>query len=68
MPDGGMLEIRTATFGRAGFGLMSVALIVRRFGGWVDVESDRTGTSIHLHFRHLSHPNAEVLIQLRRFT
>ena len=36
--------------GRVGFGLTSVALIVRRFGGWVDVESDRTGTSIHLHF------------------
>ena len=88
MPDGGLLEIRTATLtrrsdgvsyirvtvtdtgpgmpddvrdrafepfvstrdGRVGFGLTSVALIVRRFGGWVDVESDRTGTSIHLHF------------------
>lgn len=40
--------------GRAGFGLTSVALIVRRFGGWVDIESDSTGTSIHLHFPALS--------------
>ena len=92
MPDGGLLEIRTATLtrrsdgasyiritvtdtgpgmsddvrdrafepfvstreGRAGFGLTSVALIVRRFGGWVDIESDRTGTNIHLHFPALS--------------
>ena len=45
---------RTTRDGRAGFGLRSVALIVRRFGGSVDVESDRTGTSIHLHFPALS--------------
>jgi len=35
--------------GHSGFGLTSVAMIVRRFRGWVDIESDTTGTSVHIH-------------------
>ena len=92
MPDGGLLEIQTASVtrrsdgvhcirvtvtdsgpgmtedvrarafepfistreGHPGFGLTSVALIVRRFGGWVDIESDTTGTSVHIHLPALS--------------
>jgi len=92
MPDGGLLEIQTASVtrrsdgvpyirvtvtdsgpgmpedvrarafepfistreGRSGFGLTSVALIVRRFRGWVDIESDTTGTSVHIHLPALS--------------
>jgi signal transduction histidine kinase len=40
--------------GRPGFGLTSVSLIVRRFRGWVDIESDTTGTSVHIHLPALS--------------
>ena len=40
--------------GHSGFGLTSVALIVRRFRGWVDIESDTTGTSVHIHLPALS--------------
>jgi two-component system, cell cycle sensor histidine kinase and response regulator CckA len=40
--------------GHLGFGLTSVALIVRRFSGWVDIESDTTGTSVHIHLPALS--------------
>jgi two-component system, cell cycle sensor histidine kinase and response regulator CckA len=40
--------------GRPGFGLTSVALIVRRFRGWVDIESDTAGTSVHIHLPALS--------------
>jgi two-component system, cell cycle sensor histidine kinase and response regulator CckA len=92
MPDGGLLEIQTASVtrrsdgvhyirvtvtdsgpgmtedvrarafepfistreGHPGFGLTSVALIVRRFNGWVDIESDTTGTSVHIHLPALS--------------
>jgi len=92
MPDGGLLEIQTASVtrrsdgvpyirvtvtdsgpgmpedvrarafdpfvstreGRPGFGLTSVALIVRLFRGWVDIESDTSGTSVHIHLSALS--------------
>jgi two-component system, cell cycle sensor histidine kinase and response regulator CckA len=55
-------DVRTHAFepftstreGRAGFGLTSVALIVRRFRGWVDIDSDTTGTSVHIHLPALS--------------
>jgi two-component system cell cycle sensor histidine kinase/response regulator CckA len=40
--------------GGSGFGLTSVALIVRRFRGWIDIESDTTGTSVHIHLPALS--------------
>lgn len=39
---------------RAGLGLTSVALIVRRFRGLLDIESDRTGTRIHIYLPALS--------------
>jgi signal transduction histidine kinase len=35
--------------GAAGLGLTSVAMIVRSFQGWLHIESDHTGTRIHLH-------------------
>ena len=40
--------------GHAGLGLTSVAMIVRRFRGWIDIESDSTGTSVHIHLPALS--------------
>jgi signal transduction histidine kinase len=40
--------------GHAGLGLTSVAMIVRRFRGWVDIESDSAGTSVHIHLPALS--------------
>lgn len=40
--------------GHAGLGLTSVAMIVRRFRGWVDIESDSTGTRVHIHLPALS--------------
>jgi two-component system, cell cycle sensor histidine kinase and response regulator CckA len=40
--------------GQAGLGLTSVAMIVRRFRGWVDIESDGTGTRVHIHLPALS--------------
>jgi len=40
--------------GRTGFGLTSVALIIRRFRGWIDIESDTSGTSVHIHLPALS--------------
>jgi two-component system cell cycle sensor histidine kinase/response regulator CckA len=43
--------------GRSGFGLTSVALIVRLFHGWVDIESDTSGTSVHIHLPALSAAN-----------
>jgi two-component system, cell cycle sensor histidine kinase and response regulator CckA len=44
----------SAREGRPGFGLTSVALIVRRFRGWVDIESDTAGTSVLIHLPALS--------------
>jgi signal transduction histidine kinase len=44
----------TTREGHAGFGLTNVALIVRRFRGWVDIDSDTAGTSIHIHLPALS--------------
>jgi C4-dicarboxylate-specific signal transduction histidine kinase len=35
--------------GRAGLGLTSVAMIVRSVQGWLHIESERAGTSIHLY-------------------
>jgi len=35
--------------GAAGLGLTSVAMIVRNYEGWLHIESDRSGTSIHIH-------------------
>jgi two-component system, cell cycle sensor histidine kinase and response regulator CckA len=40
--------------GHAGLGLTSVALIVRRFGGWIDIDSDAAGTRVHIHLPSLS--------------
>jgi two-component system, cell cycle sensor histidine kinase and response regulator CckA len=40
--------------GRAGLGLTSVAMIIRRFRGWLDIESDATGTRVHIHLPALS--------------
>jgi signal transduction histidine kinase len=40
--------------GHPGLGLTSVAMIVRRFRGWIDIESDSTGTSVHIHLPALS--------------
>ncbi len=40
--------------GAPGLGLTSVAMIVRNFQGWLHIETDRSGTSIHLHFPVLS--------------
>jgi signal transduction histidine kinase len=92
MPDGGLLEIQTASVtrrsdgvpyirvtvtdsgpgmsedvrarafepftstrdGHSGLGLTSVALIIRLFHGWVDIESDTSGTSVHIHLPALS--------------
>jgi len=36
--------------GAAGLGLTSVAMIVRNFQGWLHIQSDQSGTSIHIHF------------------
>jgi C4-dicarboxylate-specific signal transduction histidine kinase len=35
--------------GAPGLGLTSVAMIVRSFQGWLHIESDHSGTSIHIH-------------------
>jgi two-component system, cell cycle sensor histidine kinase and response regulator CckA len=40
--------------GHAGLGLTSVALIVRRFRGWLDIDSDAAGTRVHIHLPSLS--------------
>jgi two-component system cell cycle sensor histidine kinase/response regulator CckA len=40
--------------GHAGLGLTSVALIVQRFRGWLDIDSDATGTRVHIHLPSLS--------------
>jgi len=39
---------------QAGLGLTSVAMIVRSFQGWLHIESDRAGTSIHIHLPALA--------------
>jgi C4-dicarboxylate-specific signal transduction histidine kinase len=39
----------TTKQGAAGLGLTSVAMIVRSFQGWLHLESDRAGTSVHIH-------------------
>jgi signal transduction histidine kinase len=44
--------------GHAGLGLTSVALIVGRFHGWLHIESDSTGTQVHIHL--------PTLVQTRR--
>jgi C4-dicarboxylate-specific signal transduction histidine kinase len=36
--------------GAPGLGLTSVAMIVRNFQGWLHIQSDDSGTSIHMHF------------------
>ena len=36
--------------GAPGLGLTSVAMIVRNFQGWLHIESDQSGTSVHIHF------------------
>jgi len=40
--------------GAAGLGLTSVAMIVRSFQGWLHIESDDTGTRIHIHLPTLA--------------
>ena len=35
--------------GAAGLGLTSVAMIVRNYQGWLHIESESSGTSIHIH-------------------
>lgn len=40
----------TTKEGSPGLGLTSVAMIVRNFQGWLHIESDHSGTSIHIHF------------------
>jgi signal transduction histidine kinase len=40
--------------GAAGLGLTSVAMIVRNYQGWLHIESDHTGTRIHIHLPALS--------------
>ena len=40
--------------GGLGLGLTSVAMIVRSFQGWLHIESDRAGTSVHVHLPALS--------------
>lgn len=40
--------------GAAGLGLTSVATIVRSFQGWLHIESDRKGTSVHINLPALS--------------
>jgi two-component system, cell cycle sensor histidine kinase and response regulator CckA len=42
--------------GAAGLGLTSVAMIVRNFRGWLHIESDQSGTRIHIHLPILSAP------------
>jgi signal transduction histidine kinase len=40
--------------GAPGLGLTSVAMIVRTFQGWLHIESDDSGTHIHIHFPTLA--------------
>jgi len=40
--------------GAAGLGLTSVATIVRSFQGWLHIESDRKGTSVHVNLPALA--------------
>ncbi len=40
--------------GASGLGLTSVATIVRSFQGWLHIESDRAGTSIHINLPALT--------------
>ncbi len=40
--------------GHAGLGLTSVAMIVQRFRGWLDIDSDAAGTRVHIHLPSLS--------------
>jgi signal transduction histidine kinase len=40
--------------GAAGLGLTSVATIVRSFQGWLHIESDRKGTSVHINLPALT--------------
>jgi signal transduction histidine kinase len=42
--------------GATGFGLTSVAMIVRSFQGWLHIESSERGTSIHIHLPALMPP------------
>jgi signal transduction histidine kinase len=35
--------------GRSGLGLTSVAMIVRRYRGWLHIDSDSAGTRVHIH-------------------
>ena len=42
--------------GAAGLGLTSVAMIVRSFQGWLHIESDQSGTRIHIHLPILATP------------
>jgi two-component system cell cycle sensor histidine kinase/response regulator CckA len=42
--------------GAAGLGLTSVAMIVRNFQGWLHIESDQSGTRIHIHLPIVSSP------------
>jgi signal transduction histidine kinase len=44
----------STTEGAAGLGLTSVAMIVRGFQGWLHIESDRSGTRIHIHLPTLA--------------
>jgi nitrogen-specific signal transduction histidine kinase len=61
---------------RAGLGLTSVALIVRRFRGRLDIDSDRTGTRVHIYLPALSPTRRQRsisclrshVLDLRRFT
>jgi signal transduction histidine kinase len=45
--------------GAAGLGLTSVAMIVRGFQGWLRIESDDSGTRIHIHLPTLPRPDAD---------
>ena len=40
--------------GGTGLGLTSVAMIVRSFRGWLQIESSDAGTSVHMHFPSLT--------------
>ncbi len=40
--------------GGTGLGLTSVAMIIRAFQGWLHIESDHTGTRIHIHLPALA--------------
>ncbi len=39
----------TTREGHSGLGLTSVAMIVRRFRGWLHMDSDSSGTRVHIH-------------------